>query len=205
MDIAKLFTPNELEKMEKEVVILQEKAVTDEEIINLLANKIAARLPQVQQVIKETRVETQVKEVRVFVDEQKMQALASTIDALKTKQEADRQALFNMTSLSNRINYISGATINNVTITNPSFTAGSITDADIPDSITVSNYLPLSGGSVTGTLNLSADAPIYASSTAQVSGDVRFYGDLTVDGTINNLANVSIFSGDITPQKAIFM
>ncbi len=71
------------------------------------------------------------------------------IAQLQQKQEADRRALFQAIAMSNRINQIS-----NVTISNPTFAALSITDSDVPDTITASNYLPLSGGTITGNLTV---------------------------------------------------
>ncbi len=162
----------------------------DEKLINLLVSRISAKLPQLQQVIKETRVETQtqIKETKTLVDQEKIQELANLLTALQAKEESDRQALFQSIALSNRINSLNG-----VTISNPTFASGAITDADVPDTITASRYLPLAGGILSGAT--------YASSTFQVTGDVRLYGALTVDGA-TNLGSIvvsnSVISNDLT-------
>ena len=64
------------------------------------------------------------------------------------------QANFNAIALSQKINSIYG-----VTLTSPTFVGGTVvglTDGDIPNGITVSNYLPLTGGTLTGALAISS-------------------------------------------------
>jgi hypothetical protein len=53
--------------------------------------------------------------------------------------------VWNAVALTNRIDQLSGTSLSDITVDGVS----GLTDADIPDSITASNYLPLSGGSLT--------------------------------------------------------
>src|SRR3989344_1234888 len=168
----------------------------NETTLNLLVDRVSARLPAGQQVIREIQTikETLVKETKTVIDSQEVLNLQNSISKLQARVDSNYQSLFQSVALSNRINTLSG-----VTISSPTFSAGSITDSDVPDTITASNYLPLGGGTLTGTLLANTSAPIYASSTFQATGDSRFYGSLTVDGT-TNLAGISIssVSGDLT-------
>jgi hypothetical protein len=69
---------------------------------------------------------------------------------------------------SQRIDQLNNTTLNNITV---SGVAG-LTDADIPDGITASNYLPLSGGTVTGDLTVSGSISSPSLSLGQLGGDV---------------------------------
>ena len=66
--------------------------------------------------------------------------------------------VWNSIALTNNIDQLSGVTISNAAVSGIS----GLTDADIPDTITASNYLPLSGGTLTGPLTVST---LVASST----------------------------------------
>ena len=151
----------------------EKKAVEDEETINRLAEIISAKLPQVQQVIKEVRTEKEIKietkETQVILNDQKINELQASLVQLQQTQETNRQNLFNTIALSNRINTLKG-----VTITEPIFSSGAITDSDIPDTITVSNYIPLGGGTFTGSTtvagNFHVSGVLNASSTLLANG-----------------------------------
>ena len=54
-------------------------------------------------------------------------------------------------ALSQKIDQLSGTSLSNITVNGVS----GLTDADIPDGITASNYLPLSGGTLSGLTNFS--------------------------------------------------
>ncbi len=204
LDLSSLFSSSELAVIENKITADQ----IDEELINLLVARISDKLPQVQQILRETRTvrETQTKETQVVLNDQKLVELQNFLAALQKKQESDRTSLFNAIALTNKIDKIE-----NVTIVNPTFQSGAITDSDIPDTITASNYLPLGGGLLTGALN--------ASSTLQVTGATTIYGDLTIGGlvitsggsltgggttTVSNLIvtnlSTSTFSGALTVQ-----
>ena len=75
------------------------------------------------------------------------------------------QPIYQAISLTNKIDNLNGVTISNSTV---SGTLSGLTDSMIPDSITVSNYLPLSGGTLTGALTT------YASATSTFAGQSLF-------------------------------
>lgn len=79
--------------------------------------------------------------------------------------------VWNAVALTNRIDHLSGTDLSDITVDGVS----GLTDADIPDGITASNYLPLSGGSLT-----------FASSTRFSVFDMAYFGGTsttTVDST----------------------
>ncbi|MDO8876201.1 MAG: tail fiber domain-containing protein [Pseudolabrys sp.] len=69
--------------------------------------------------------------------------------------------VWNAVALTNRIDHLSGTDLSDITVDGVS----GLTDADIPDGITASNYLPLSGGSLT-----------FASSTLLSVFDGAYFG-----------------------------
>lgn len=87
--------------------------------------------------------------------------------------------VWNAVALTNRIDHLSGTSLSDITVDGVS----GLTDADIPDGITASNYLPLTGGTVTGALSFPY---ITATSTTATS---TFSGNLLVSGNLyqNNL------------------
>ncbi|HRY62917.1 MAG TPA: hypothetical protein P5056_04080, partial [Candidatus Paceibacterota bacterium] len=71
----------------------------------------------------------------------------------------------NAIALTNKIDSLTGVSLTNATVSGIS----GLTDSDIPDGITVSGYLPLSGGNVTGNLGVGTTSP---------------YAPLSVDGEV---------------------
>ncbi len=72
-----------------------------------------------------------------------------------------------------------------------------LTDADIPDNISVSGYLGTGGGTISGAL--------FASSTLQATGAARLYDDLTVDGVLTvSGTGTSTFAGPLTVNGTTF-
>ncbi len=82
--------------------------------------------------------------------------LPPSSDAFVTREQFERQtdALFRSMGLMGRIDNLSGTNLTRISVSGVS----GITDADIPNSITASNYLPLSGGTLTGAITNSAGA-----------------------------------------------
>jgi hypothetical protein len=76
--------------------------------------------------------------------------LLAEVESLKKLIEKRSGENFSAIALTNRINTLSGVTLTNPTI---SGTIGNFDDSMIPDNITVSNYLPLSGGTLSGLLS----------------------------------------------------
>jgi|GEM_PF-2147134 len=92
------------------------------------------------------------------------------------------------------------------TITNPTFagTAQGLDDGDIPDDITVSGYLPLSGGSINGNLAVTGSTTI--ATVLNVSGNLNVGGIVfdqsgQISGIGSLTANVGISSS--TPGAAL--
>ncbi len=86
---------------------------------------------------------------------------------------------FQAFSISQRIDQLTNVTISNATVSGLS----GLTDADIPDGITASNYLPLSGGTITGALSV---ASLNASSTSYDSFVAA--NSMATNATSTNLA-----------------
>jgi hypothetical protein len=71
----------------------------------------------------------------------------------------------NSIALTQRIDQLSGTSLSNITVSGVS----GLTDSDIPDAITASNYLPLTGGTVSGDLTVSGTITGVASTSATIA------------------------------------
>lgn len=80
-------------------------------------------------------------------------SLRSEIAKVSDTNSTNTASAFRAISYTNKIDKLGNITISNSTI---SGTLSGLTDAHIPDSITVSNYLLLSGGTITGSLIVTA-------------------------------------------------
>ncbi|MDO8522878.1 MAG: hypothetical protein Q7S12_01150, partial [bacterium] len=108
---------------------------------------------------------------------------------------------------SQRIDNLSSVTITNATVNGVT----GLTDADIPDGVTASNYLPLSGGTI-GTLTVSGATSTFANGIALTAGCFQMpdgtcvgggSGSGTVtSGTINQLA---YYTGAATVSSSGFL
>ncbi len=98
---------------------------------------------------------------------------STTVEQLKNKlfseiykvSAAATQPVYQAISLTNKIDTLNGVTISNSTF---SGSVSGLTDSMIPNDITVSGYLPLSGGTLTGALTT------YASATSTFAGQSLF-------------------------------
>ena len=95
--------------------------------------------------------------------------LTSQINSLSSNTSRQTSAAFSAISLTNRIDNLSGTRLSSITVSGVS----GLTDADIPDSITASNYLPLAGGTLTGALTGTSAS---FSSTLTVSASTTLNG-----------------------------
>ena len=129
--------------------------------------------------------------------------LSPTSDMFVTRELFDRQtnALIHTIGMTGRIDNLSGVNLNNVTVSGVS----GLTDANIPDSITVSNYLPLAGGTLTGALT---GTNLTLSGDLTVSGAQTLYGAITIPYlTATSTSATSSFAGPFsigstTPHSA---
>ncbi|MCG2699162.1 calcium-binding protein, partial [Candidatus Parcubacteria bacterium] len=134
--------------------------------LSQIKNKgLAVQSPIVQKTIVEKSVEKIIlgltsEEIDARLNEVNEKLMAQILD-VKNKLAYRTDSIANATvastyqavALTNKIDSLSGVTINNATFTG---TLGGLTDAMIPDSITASNYLLLSGGTITGALTVTA-------------------------------------------------
>jgi len=91
------------------------------------------------------------------------------------------QTVYRTVSLTNKIDNLTGVTISDATVSGVS----GLTDSDVPDDVTASNYLPLIGGTLTGALT---------------GTDATFSGGLTLSGS--SISNGISSSGQITTTFA---
>ena len=109
-------------------------------------------------------------------------SLLNRISQTEAQANTQTTAVYRAVSLTNKIDNLSNITVSGVT---------GLTDTDIPNDITASNYLPLSGGTMTGTLigaalTLSSQITVSGNATSTLAGDTDFdSGTLYID-SINN-------------------
>ena len=108
--------------------------------------------------------------------------LTNQIASLSSQTNLQNTATYQAISLTNKIDSLSGTRLSNITVSGVS----GLTDSDIPDGITASNYLPLAGGILTGAL-IGTSASF--SSTLTVSASTTLNGVEykwpSADGTTN--------------------
>ena len=92
---------------------------------------------------------------------------------------------------SQKIDQLSNVTLTNATVNGVS----GLTDADIPDSLTASNYLPLSGGTLTGDLALSGTLTAGTLSVAGISSAGALIGPYV---TATSTLATSTFAGALS-------
>jgi hypothetical protein len=100
-------------------------------------------------------------------------------------------------ALSNKIDQLSGVTISNATVSGVS----GLTNADIPDDITASSYLPLAGGTLTGAL---AGTDLTLSGNLTVSGAQTLSGAITIPYLSATSTTASSFIQASTTRLSVF-
>jgi len=76
--------------------------------------------------------------------------LLNKINTLSIQAADQNTAVYRAVSLTNKIDSLSGTRLSNITVSGVT----GLTDADIPDTVTASNYLPLAGGTISGNLTV---------------------------------------------------
>ena len=118
--------------------------------------------------------------------------LLNKINNLSVQASDQTSAVYHTVSLTNKIDSLSGTRLSNITVSGVT----GLTDADIPDTITASSYLPLSGGTLTGALTgaaltLSGQLTVSGAATSTLAGDTNFdSGTLYID-SVNNRVGIA--------------
>lgn len=97
---------------------------------------------------------------------------------------------------SQRIDQLSGTVLTDVTMHGVS----GLTDADIPDDITASNYLPLSGGTIEGDLTVTGS--IYNSATSSSATDFTTVNLAATNASATNATTTNLFASDASITSA---
>jgi hypothetical protein len=127
-------------------------------------------------------------------------ALAALQAAINNLQQSTNQQIQNVHQViaqSSNITSLSSRGNTPLTIANPTFsgTVQGLEDADIPDNITVSNYLPLSGGTISGIIGIGTSTP---GAALGIKGAGLFEGDLTFSFLrATSTAATSTFDGGV--------
>jgi len=132
--------------------------------------------------------------------------LINKINLLSTQTSNQNSAVYRTISLTNKIDQLSGVTISNATVSGVS----GLTDSDIPDNLTAADYLPLTGGTLSGTLSVNANILQQASSylnfgTSEGGSGYGFRdsgGKIQIKNSGGNWVNVSTASTTIVNQYA---
>ena len=133
--------------------------------------------------------------------------LTSKINNLSSDTSRQTSAVYNAVSLTNKIDTLSGTRLSNITVSGVT----GLADADIPDTITASNYLPLAGGTLTGNLLMPASAYLnfgtgsgssgYGirdnSGTMQVKSSAGSWNDIAVSQWITSSNDVYYTTGNV--------
>ncbi|MBI5004832.1 MAG: DUF5011 domain-containing protein, partial [Candidatus Lloydbacteria bacterium] len=111
--------------------------------------------------------------------EQYNNKLVAMINELSSRGDTQTQNVYRAVSLSNKIDNLSNVTATSLTVSGVS----GLTDADIPNNITASNYLATSGGTVTGLVDITG------SGTSTISSNLLVLGSLAIGGTCINCSS----------------
>ncbi len=146
-----------------------EKPKETEEEKEILRDELA---PTERTIYEKIQPITQITQQIIPPDDKQLQSIESKIQELFAKNEnqvKQSAGMFQAFSQSQRINNLSGVTITNGTVSGLS----GLTDADVPNTITASNYLLLTGGTLTGALT---------GTSLTLSGDLTVSGSQTFSG-----------------------
>ena len=116
--------------------------------------------------------------------------LNNQINVLSARTSNQNSAVYNAVSLTNKIDSLSGTKLTNVTVSGVS----GLTDSDIPDTITASNYLLLTGGTITGSTTISGQTNLSNATTSllTVSNGAWFSSGNVGLGTSSPYAKLSV-------------
>src|SRR3989344_1349449 len=133
--------------------------------------------------------------------------LTNKINNLSSDTSRQTSAVYHAVSLTNKIDSLSGTRLSNITVSGVT----GLADSDIPATITASNYLPLSGGTMTGNILMPASAYLnfgtgsgssgYGfrdnSGTMQVKSSAGSWNDIAVSQWITSSNDIYSTTGNI--------
>ena len=135
--------------------------------------------------------------------------LTNQINNLSSNTSRQTTAVYQAVSLTNRIDNLTGTSLTRITVNGVS----GLTDSDIPDGITASNYLLLTGGTISGDLTINGNTTLgvitlqnatagyfTATSTAQAS---TFPYASTTALTVSGSAYVGSFNGPLQANNGL--
>jgi len=128
--------------------------------------------------------------------------LLSLINNVSARSSTQADNVFKAVSISQKIDKLTNTTATNLTVSGVT----GLTDSDIPNTITASNYLPLSGGNITGTLGIGTSSPsaelgingllyVGGAGTSTIENNLLVSGAIEVGGTCINCGGSGGFSG----------
>lgn len=126
-----------IKTLERELERLKNAGVTRTIVESHIVEKTLA--PTVSSGADEQSVNQKISELK--------KEISSQLALVSSKSEARSAANFQAIALSNKIDNLKNVTVSGVS---------GLTNSDIPDDVTASNYLPLSGGAISGSLSVSA-------------------------------------------------
>ena len=156
--------------------------------------------PVIERIRETVRVVTEGGTNAAYVDE-RMAALAaslqSQIASVAAASHSESQTIYQTVGMVGRVENLSGTHLTDITVDGVS----GLTDADIPDGISVSNYLPLTGGSLSGDLALSGTLTAGSLSVAGVSSSGALIGPYV---TATSTTATSTFAGGLFSNYGAF-
>jgi len=114
--------------------------------------------------------------------------LTNKINNLSSDTSRQTSAVYNAVSLTNKIDSLSGTRLSNITVSGVT----GLADSDIPDTITVSNYLPLTGGTITGALIVSGQTSLTNATATSFTATNAWFTDKVGIGTSSPYAKLSV-------------
>ena len=114
--------------------------------------------------------------------------LLNKINTLSVQSSDQNTAVYRAVSLTNKIDNLSGTSLSNITVSGVT----GLADSDIPDTITASSYLPLTGGTISGSLTLSGQTSLTNATATSFTADNAWFTDKVGIGTTSPYAKLSV-------------
>ena len=114
--------------------------------------------------------------------------LTNQIASLSAQTSLQTASTYQAISLTNKIDSLSGTSLTNITVSGVS----GLTDSDIPNDITASNYLPLAGGTISGSLILSGQTTLTNATATSFTAANAWFTDKVGIGTSSPYAKLSV-------------